>query len=383
MLENLKAFFKKKCLTVLRAFKFYRSYSLIPSGEIAFQGLTDIKVLNINKYQSAKRVAPQTTDTRIYWKFEKLLTDTPQSTFLIEANNWHVWGNQGAVITDRGYLFKDVSREFEKPDHSIFKQFKLAPPALLNGTSAVITASGADMYYHWMFDILPRIKLLMDCDLIDSIDQYILDYRDIPFQKEALTTLKIDPAKISRSNDHFKYHVLAERLIVPSLPSKLDVVSTDACRFLVDTFLDKGAASKFGSKIYLKRTGKRELVNKVEIESYLESLGFESVKCENYTVAEQAAIFYNADIIIGPHGAAFTNIVFCKPGTKVIEFFSPMWINPCYWTISNEVSLKYYYLVGEGTPPPDNYSNAKGTNADIQLNPDKLQQLFEQFSILN
>ncbi|HEY4197929.1 MAG TPA: glycosyltransferase family 61 protein [Mucilaginibacter sp.] len=369
-------------MAILRPLKLYRSYSYIPKSNICFSELTGIRVLSHNEFQPVHRTAPQTVGNNLYWKFKRLLNDTPQETFVVEAKGWRVWGNQGAVITDNGYLLKDVSREFEKPYHSIFKQFKLVPPVVVKGTSAVITASGADMYYHWMFDILPRIKLLMDCGEFESVDHFILDYRDISFQKEALDLLKIDLSKISRANDHFNYHTVAERLLVPSLPSKLDVVSANACRFLINTFLDKKAASKSGNKIYLKRTGKRKIINSIEIESYLESLGFESVQCEDYSVAGQASLFHHADIIVGPHGAAFTNIVFCKPGTRVIEFFSPRWINPCYWTISNEVSLNYYYLVGEGAPP-DEFSDATGTNEDIELDMAKLKKLFDQFPILN
>ena len=30
-------------------------------------------------------------------------------------------------------------------------------------------------------------------------------------------------------------------------------------------------------------------------------------------------MFWNAECIIGAHGAAFSNLIFCKPKTKVIE----------------------------------------------------------------
>ena len=33
----------------------------------------------------------------------------------------------------------------------------------------------------------------------------------------------------------------------------------------------------------------------------------------------QINIFYNADIIVGLHGAGFANLSFCKSGTKVVE----------------------------------------------------------------
>ncbi|WP_144913056.1 glycosyltransferase family 61 protein [Mucilaginibacter frigoritolerans] len=377
----MKTLFRKGILDVLRRFKIYRAYSLIPKGEINFSQLEDAKVLKADEYPPIKRKTPFTIGEGIYWKFEQSLNDVPQKTFVIEANGWRVWGNQGAAINSKEYLFKDVSREFEKPGHSIFLQLKLAPLVHLAGTSALINASGADMYYHWMVDILPRLKLLLDCNFNnENIDHYIVDYRGISFQTETLAILGINDDKISRADNHFNYHVLAERLIVPSLASKLDVVSADACGFLRDTFLKEEKISSFGKKIYLKRTGKRKLINQAEIEEYLESLGFQAVQCENYSVEEQVAIFQHADIVIGPHGAAFTNVVFCKPGTKVIEFFSPRWINQCYWTICNEVALEYYYLIGEG-PPPADHSDAKGTTADIQLNPDKIKQLFKQFHI--
>ena len=33
-------------------------------------------------------------------------------------------------------------------------------------------------------------------------------------------------------------------------------------------------------------------------------------------------VFNNADIIVGLHGAAFANLCFCKPSTKIIELKS-------------------------------------------------------------
>jgi capsular polysaccharide biosynthesis protein len=382
MVVKLKALLKKYPLAALRKVKVWRQWSLVPRGAVRLSGLLPGIIKGLKVYPAIKRVPPLTIDANLYWKFEQLLRDMPQPTFVVEGRGWRVWGNQGAVITDSDDLFMDVSREFEKPGHSIFQQLQLEPLTELKGTSAVVTASGCDMYYHWMFDVLPRIQLLKDRGFTSNqIDRYIIDYRDISFQKESIKALGIPVEKISRSNDHFKYHIRAEHLLVPSLPSKLDVVSAGACQFLRNTFFDPHKKSKFGKKIYLKRSGKRVLINAKEIEAELKAMGFETVECEKFSINEQAAIFYNADIVIGAHGAAFSNVVFCKPGAKVIEFFSPRWINPCYWTICNHVSATYYYIIGEGEPPGER-SDARGTNADIELSLYKLRKLFHQFEIL-
>ena len=37
---------------------------------------------------------------------------------------------------------------------------------------------------------------------------------------------------------------------------------------------------------------------------------------------KQVNMFHNADCIVGMHGGGFGNIVFCKPGTKIIELKS-------------------------------------------------------------
>ena len=37
------------------------------------------------------------------------------------------------------------------------------------------------------------------------------------------------------------------------------------------------------------------------------------------TFVDQVSLFNNIDQVVGLHGAGFANIVFCKPGTKVLE----------------------------------------------------------------
>jgi len=381
--KTIKQVVKGQILKLLRPVKFYRSLAGVPAGEIGFKQLgPDAEVLLYKNFEPIKRTLPETPDTAFLQNFESLLEENPPPVFVLRADDWYVWGNQGAVITADGYLFGDVSKEFDKPDHSIFKQFRLIKPTQLKGATAVIAASGSAMYYHWMFDVLPRIKLLADCNLTHTIDHYILYYNGIAFQNEGLAAVGIDVSKVIVPLGHWSFHKKAEHLVVPSFPSKLNTVSAYACDFLIDTFLNKQAGSSYGKKIYLKRKGKRELVNGAEIEEYLEDLGFEAVLCENYTIAEQAAIFYNADVVIGPHGAAFTNVVFCRPGTKIIEFFAPAWTNPCYWTICNEVALKYYFLVGENGVAGAN-AGTDSIEHNIHLDLSKLQQFIKKYGILN
>jgi hypothetical protein len=72
-------------------------------------------------------------------------------------------------------------------------------------------------------------------------------------------------------------------------------------------------------KIYLAR--KKESSRKYNQESIIrisEKYGFTPVFMEDYTIEEQGQIFKNSEYIIGPSGAAWTNLIFCKKGTRAL-----------------------------------------------------------------
>jgi len=52
---------------------------------------------------------------------------------------------------------------------------------------------------------------------------------------------------------------------------------------------------------------------------FLKEKGFSKYKVGELSFFEQIYLFNNAKFIIGAHGAAFTNLAFCKPNTNIIE----------------------------------------------------------------
>ena len=67
------------------------------------------------------------------------------------------------------------------------------------------------------------------------------------------------------------------------------------------------------------------------------------------SLADQISIFRNAECIIGPHGAAFANLVFTRPTSIFIEFYSRGHYAPCFNRLANARMLKSGFLVGEPT----------------------------------
>ena len=65
----------------------------------------------------------------------------------------------------------------------------------------------------------------------------------------------------------------------------------------------------------------------------------ETISLENTSFEYQVNLFYHAKVIVAAHGAALTNIFFCKPKTTIVEIKSISW--PFFNTISNTLKLNH------------------------------------------
>jgi hypothetical protein len=55
-----------------------------------------------------------------------------------------------------------------------------------------------------------------------------------------------------------------------------------------------------------------------------------------------------AAIVVSPHSTGLTNLLFCRPGTSVIEIFAPRYVTTCWYALANELDLDYGYVIGLG-----------------------------------
>ena len=93
--------------------------------------------------------------------------------------------------------------------------------------------------------------------------------------------------------------------------------------YLRDKFLPKKLNFNSNKKIYIDRSDSInkhcKIYNNDEIIKYLDQHEFKSYQVSKLKMEEQVYLFNNADIIISPHGAALSNIIFSKAGMKLYE----------------------------------------------------------------
>lgn len=63
------------------------------------------------------------------------------------------------------------------------------------------------------------------------------------------------------------------------------------------------------------------------------------------TVEEQISTFKFADVIVSPHGAGLGNLVYCDPGTRLLEIFSGLNKTQCFG-LCTRLKIDYRFLSG-------------------------------------
>lgn len=204
-----------------------------------------------------------------------------------------------------------------------------------------LTSPGGKFYSHFLFDILPKIHLLQSTGIdLNFFDKIIINYKDLPFVKESFTRLGIDLSRVV-SRDFSNRLLHSKCFVSVSEPRDSLYTAEWIVEFIRKTFSDMKPVDNFTS-IYMSRNHgtSRIIVNeKVLIEDFA-SNNIDILYCEDFSIKENANAFRRANIVVTPHGAGLTNIVFCRPGTTVVELFSSHWSDE-FWKLAVSCGLHY------------------------------------------
>ncbi len=210
------------------------------------------------------------------------------------------------------------------------------------GSTLSVVSPGANaIYYHWMVDLIPKIHIVKKhFGGLDSFDRIIVNRRDKGFQKETLELLGINPNQIETAKTISEGSF--EHLHTCNFSGTFRM--TEVMKIWAE-LMPLPTPKKPTRRIYISRedSDRRNVTNETEIVTSLEKEGFEKVVLTGMTLGEQVDLFQECDFIISPHGASLTNLLWCQPGTRIIELFSQH-IMPGYFNLARAKELDYHYF---------------------------------------
>jgi len=275
-----------------------------------------------------------------------------------------------AIVFSRNFRPVRIGRNY-KYHYELLNFFRLSAKIIKseNRVIALLGAyySDAENYFHFWIDVVgDLIFLKKSLAPSEAVDCYVIPFGGASWQKEILEMCGIEESKIIPLNSFDALN--ASCLIVPIRNKGGRINHTwigNSVREYIGWQQSQISASR---KIYITRldSSRRPLHKEDLIIEILKEDGFEIITCSGLTVKEQQKIFSESSLVVAPHGAALTNIIWMSPGTTLLEFIPVQHANPCFRDLAYQLDINYYNIPAFQVNRDDD-SIFAGIEIDIEL----------------
>ncbi len=228
--------------------------------------------------------------------------------------------SNGVTYVDRSNYCDDISWPTNLLSTNIEKLgiIETNNQEVLVSKKAILFGSSSS-WFHFLVEIFPRFLQIK----ISNLSDYDVIVRGV--MPRTITEILESLGVKSIISMHDGQKLIAEELITMTDLRFSNVTN------LQDRYLDLHTVRKYilsrysqnrGPKfIFLERDDRlfRKLRNRDNLRNLVNGFGFESVRPELLTVSEQINLFADAEIVVSESGAALTNMMFMRPGSKVLE----------------------------------------------------------------
>lgn len=260
--------------------------------------------------------------------------------YMAECENVAVIGATALVIDGDKVLYDPVASD---TDHRIM--FKYGPIKKAKGNRFLVSVDdngrevdkainlcgfASNNYYHFTMEILSRLGYIKDDDRFKDypllIDEGSLKYQQM---RDLLTKVSGDREIIVVKECEL---VRAKKLVHISMNTwmPINLKNRDLFKASDNLIAESGLMNireavgdmikeQQGRRIFLSRkdADARRISNEGELLDLFKEAGFEVVFTENLSYQDQIELFSSAECVVGASGAAFTNILYCHPGTMI------------------------------------------------------------------
>ena len=348
-----------------------RLLRLAQRGEAAQFELVEIEDLEA-RYPNARvhEIVPATSEpfplprlhSRHRWLLHRVQPEVSVPAMrVIELEDGVIFGSEGSVGPDDGTLVIDVPTVFPMSRANIANlsdEARSRGRSTVPGVSLSLLQHSAWNYSHWLLQGVPRLELARRVVDLSTVDHVLVNEGMLPVVRLALERVGVQPDAVMEIPKSTPM-LVCERLFVPTPITDRSGLPEWSRAFVRDLFPRHAPRIPDSTRLLVLRGpgDRRRLLNRDAVIEALEPRGFFTTEMEGWSPDEQAALFGAADVIVAEHGAALANVVFCRPGTRVIELLGVNTVNWVFASRSWSCGVEHEVLVGtEPTAPPSLWS---------------------------
>lgn len=281
--------------------------------------------------ESTKNEFLKTKDEKDINQMSNTFYYKPGNRFVSKVNNARIIGSKGLPLSDDNQIIADCLA----PPYIVSRRSKIAIRSALwdvgfqnfrhrcekPSTSLSIATHlfpSFPNYYHWTVENLLKLHMVLQYGEEYGTYPDLLVPKDRPsWMDESLRLYGYPGNIIGVGGDS----VEVETLVVPNFPDPtIEELKTLRARMFDAASVNVKPSPNRRLFIARRDATVRRIHNYNTVKSILSDYGFETIVPSEHTVAEQIRLFNDAEIIVGPHGAGLTNIIYASDAS-IIELW--------------------------------------------------------------
>lgn len=308
--------------------------------------------------------------------FKKYKCDIPASYVRSFENGICYTNEEDVYVSDDKVVLHYADKK--RNDKIGYPKLDLSDVKKIKGKVAHLSLSSLENnYFHWQIECLGRLYLIKKSGI--TPDYYIVS-NHTHFQKQFLELLGIAEDKIIPANN--RQLIQADELIEPSLINNWEYINFRGWKHYQKKYLPSWIGNLYREEIlpkiqntepkniYISRQNAkyRKIINEDELIKILKEYNFTIVNLDEMNVIEQIALFKNAQIVIGIHGAGLANLLFCSQNVRVLELFPQFYHDLSYRILCKALNIKHECLIGK-----TGQTNVPPYQENVWIDPEKIQ----------
>jgi capsular polysaccharide biosynthesis protein len=175
-------------------------------------------------------------------------------------------------------------------------------------------------FYHWTAETLPSLSWCLDAERSPMPVSISVDAAR--FVTESLVLAARHAVTVVPVGDAIRVRRLHMGSILVWMLAFRDLHAPMFARMAARA-MESAAEPGDGERLYISRgdSGRRPLANEAALEKALAQRGFTIVAMSTLPLARQIALARRARLVVAPHGAGLTHLIFAEPGCRVVEIF--------------------------------------------------------------
>jgi capsular polysaccharide biosynthesis protein len=224
------------------------------------------------------------------------------------------------------------------------------PVARIGGVTALFQQLHPT-YYHPLVDNLPRLLALSRPPYTEGPEVQLLCSKKMnPVEAYLLDRLKPDNFRLIHPQPGDVYEL--DTVLFTSFKTRPDAGYWP--KLYRDTFAEKiwpGRLSRRDGRYLISRRNAdhRQIDNFDDCVALVSQYGFEVINPADFNPEDEIELFYDAEILLGAHGAGFANAVFSPPSLTIIDLLPVSKFDPTFYFLAKAFGHRFLHWCGSET----------------------------------